>query len=219
MRKKKTISFVGISKKFTKIFKSIYPTANFNFYSWRSLEKSLLKKKFIYKNDFVVVCGYDYSSQWYEYQKYYKCNVIFPYKVVRMISKKNTKIFYIDTVNKISKNKHLKKKYTFSRYEFAKKELRKVLLNNFKSVKVLTLPILANNENKAEVFGSFFTKIIYNFLIMLNYVKTTNLKNLKRRIIEKISSNKKDKIINLRPGLLNIPRSLFIDRILRFLND
>jgi len=136
-----------------------------------------------------------------------------------MISKKNTKIFYIDTVNKISKNRYLKKKYTFSRYEFAKKELRKVLLNNFKSVKVLTLPILANNENKAEVFGSFFTKIIYNFLIMLNYVKTTNLKNLKRRIIEKISSNKKDKIINLRPGLLNIPRSLFIDRILRFLND
>lgn len=219
MRKKKRISFVGISKKFTKIFKSIYPTANFNFYSWRSLEKILLKKKFIYKNDLVVVCGYDYSSQWHEYQKYYKCNVIFPYKVVRMISKKNTKIFYIDTVNKISKNRYLKKKYTFSRYEFAKKELRKVLLNNFKSVKVLTLPILANNENKAEVFGSFFTKIIYNFLIILNYVKTTNLKNLKKKIIKKISSNKKDKIINLRPVLLNIPRSLFIDRILRFLND
>jgi len=136
-----------------------------------------------------------------------------------MISKKNTKIFYIDTVNKISKNRYLKKKYTFSRYEFAKKELRKVLLNNFKSVKVLTLPILANNENKAEVFGSFFTKIIYNFLIILNYVKTTNLKNLKKKIIKKISSNKKDKIINLRPVLLNIPRSLFIDRILRFLND
>src|SRR6056300_569199 len=110
-----------------------------------------------------------------------------------MISKKNTKIFYIDTVNKISKNRYLKKKYTFSRYEFAKKELRKVLLNNFKSVKVLTLPILANNENKAEVFGSFFTKIIYNFLIILNYVKTTNLKNLKKKIIKKISSNKKDK--------------------------
>ena len=136
-----------------------------------------------------------------------------------MISKKNTKIFYIDTINKISKNRYLKKKYTFSRYEFAKKELRKVLLNNFKSVKVLTLPILANNENKAEVFGSFFTKIIYNFLIILNYVKTTNLKNLKKKIIKKISSNKKDKIINLRPVLLNIPRSLFIDRILRFLND
>jgi len=136
-----------------------------------------------------------------------------------MISKKNTKIFYIDTVNKISKNRYLKKKYTFSRYEFAKKELRKVLLNNFKSVKVLTLPILANNENKAEVFGSFFTKIIYNFLISLKYVKIINFKNLKKKIIEKIFSNKKDKIINLKPVLLYIPRPLFIDRILRFLND
>jgi hypothetical protein len=181
MRKKKRISFIGNSKKFIKIFRLIYPTANFNFYSWRSLGNILLKKRFIYKSDFVVVCGYDYSSHWFKYQKYYKYNVIFPYKVIKKISNKNTKIFYVDTINKISKNKYLKKKYTFSRYEFAKKKLREILLNNFKSVKILTLPILTNNENKADVYGSFFTKILYNFLISLKYVKIINFKNLKKK--------------------------------------
>jgi len=219
MRKKLSISFIGNSEKFVKIFKSIYPNAICNIYSWRCLGNFLLKQKFKYKSDIIIVCGYDYSSQWYWYQKYYKHNIIYPLKFIKMISKKKTKIIYMDTTNKISKNRFLEKRYTFSRYEFAKKELRKMILKNFKFVKILTLPILVNEKNKADVHGGFFTKKVFNYFITLRYVKTIKFKNLKKKIIERISLNKIDNTINLRPLLLIIPRSLFIDRILRFLND
>ena len=219
MKKKITISFIGNSKKFVKVFKSIYPNAKLNFYSWRLLGNILSKLEIKLKSDVVVICGYDYSSQWYSYKKYYNYNVIYPFKFVKMISKKKTIIFYMDTINKITKNKKLNKKNTLSRYEFAKKELRKTLLKNFNFVKILTLPVLINNKNKADVHGGIITKIIYNFLIIINYIKIIDHKNLKKLILDKISSNRKEEIINLNPVLLNIPRSLFFDRVLRFLND
>ncbi len=219
MRKKIKISFIGKSEKFVKIFKSLYPKAIFNLYSWRSLDKIITNKKIKHKNDMVVICGYDYASQWYSYKKYYERNVINPSIITKMLSKKNTKIIYIDTIDKITKKKKLKKRNTFSRYEFAKKELRKILLKNFKLVKILTLPILINGKNKADIHGGIITKIIYNSLIALNYVKIINNKNLKKIIIKKISSIKREKVIKLTPVLLNIPRSLFFDRLLRYLND
>jgi len=219
MKKKIKISFIGNSIKFVKIFKSIYPNAKLNFYSWRLLGRILANKKVNQKSDIVVICGYDYSSQWYSYKKYYNYNVIYPLKIARMISKKNTKVFYMDTINKITKKNYFKKKYTLSRYEFAKKELRKVLLKNFNLAKILTLPILINEKNKADVHGGSLTKIIYNLLIRFDYLKIINRNNLKKIIIKKISSNRKDEVSSLNPLLLNIPRPLFFDRFLRFLND
>ena len=75
------------------------------------------------------------------------------------------------------------------------------------------------NNNKADVHGGFFTKIIYNLLIKLNYIKIIDLKNLKKLVIQRNSNNKKDETITLVPLALSIPRSLFFDRFLRFLND
>ena len=218
-KRKTTISFIGNSIKFVKIFKSIYPGAILNFYSWRSLDNLIKQKIKKTKSDIVVICGYDYASQWYSYQKYYKYNVINPFKFSKILSKKNTEVFYMDTIDKITKKKKLKKKYTLSRYEFAKKELRKLLIKKFKSLRILTLPVLINTHNKADVHGSIFTKKIYDLLIFFKYIKTINHKNLKKLIIKKTFSIKKHEIINLNPILLNIPRSLFFDRILRFLND
>ena len=86
------------------------------------------------------------------------------------------------------------------------------------SLKFLTLPVLINN-NKVDVHGGFFTKIIYNLLIKLNYIKIIDLKNLKKLVIQRNSNNKKDETITLVPLALSIPRSLFFDRFLRFLND
>ena len=218
MQKKITISFIGNSIKFVKVFKSIYPNSTSKCYSWRFLRNILAKQKIKSKSDVIVICGYDYFSQWYFYQKYYNYNVVYPLKFAKMISKNKTKVFYVDTINKITKIKNSKKRYTLSRYEFAKKELRTKLLRNFKLIKILTLPVLINN-NKAEVHGGVFTKIIYNLLINLNYIKIIDLKNLKKLIIQRNSSNKKDETITLVPLALSIPRSLFFDRFLRFLND
>ena len=218
MQKKITISFIGNSIKFVKVFKSIYPNSISKCYSWRLLGNILAKQKIKSKSDVIVICGYDYFSQWYSYQKYYNYNVVYPFKFAKMISKNKTKVFYVDTINKITKIENSKKRYTLSRYEFAKKELRTKLLRNFKFIKILTLPVIINN-NKAEVHGGVFTKIIYNLLIKLNYIKIIDLKNLKKLVIQRNSSNKKDETITLVPLALGIPRSLFFDRILRFLND
>ena len=218
MQKKITISFIGNSIKFVKVFKSIYPNSTSKCYSWWLLGNILAEQKIKFRSDVVVICGYDYSSQWYLYQKYYNYNVVYPLKFAKTISKNKTKIFYIDTINKITKIKNSKKRYTLSRYEFAKKELRTKLLRNFKLIKILTLPVLINN-NKADVHGGFFTKIIYNLLIKLNYIKIIDLKNLKKLVIQRNSNNKKDETITLVPLALSIPRSLFFDRFLRFLND
>ena len=218
MKKKITISFIGNSAKFKKVFKSIYPNSILKSYSWRLLGDILIKQKIKSRSDVIVICGYDYSSQWYSYQKYYNCNIVYPLKFAKMISKNKTKVFYVDTINKITRIKNSKKKYTFSRYEFAKKELRKKLLRNFKFIKILTLPVLTNNY-KADVHGGVFSKIIYNLLINLNYIKIIDLKNLKKLIIQRKLNNKKDETITLVPLALGIPRSLFFDRILRFLND
>ena len=94
-----------------------------------------------------------------------------------------------------------------------------MLLSNFKFVKILTVPVLTNKKNKADIHGSFFTKMIFNFLIYFNLINSINNANLKKLIIKKIYSSKKDTINFLNPIFLNIPRSLFLDRILRFIYD
>ena len=92
MKKKITISFIGNSKKFVKVFKSIYPNAKLNFYSWRLLGNILSKIETKLKSDVVVICGYDYLVNGILI-KSINYNVIYPFKFVKMISKKNTIIF------------------------------------------------------------------------------------------------------------------------------
>ena len=101
MKKKITISFIGNSVKFVKVFKSIYPNSILKCYSWRLLGNILAEQKIKSKSDVIVICGYDYSSQWYLFQKYYNYNVVYPFKFAKTISKDKTKIFiYLTTTSK-----------------------------------------------------------------------------------------------------------------------
>lgn len=213
------IIVLGKSDKFTKIIKKLYPNYKINIYSWRKkINLSYLKNFGQIK--IIFICGYDYNSQWYNYDKYYYANILYPLKFIKTISNVNTTIVYIDTIEKLRNQLNISpEKFILSRYEFAKKMLRYELIKNFSKVRIIELPPVVNNNLDAEIFGNKFSKKIFNFFVkikMINHIKSVSLykKFYDVMIFKKIYRCKKPKSI-----LLNIPRPLFIDRLLRLISD
>ena len=221
MKKKfKNITIIGKSPKFIKIINSLFDKSYIKKYSWRSINSLRLNDKLIKnKPDLILICGYDYQSYWYSYKRYYNYNIKAPLRLVKFLKKKNTLIIYIDTANKVKNQQHALKRSTFSRYEYAKKELAYNLYKNFTNLKILSVPIIKDNKNKAEIYGNIITKTLFNILIHINLVNSINITKLKR-LIKNINLVKKNyKPVKLKPLNLKIPRSLMIDRILRFIHD
>ena len=218
-KNKPKIIVIGNSKKFISIFESIYKKSNIKKYSWRSIIDLDFKEQKLFKNPKVIfICGYDYKSQWYLYEQYYHRNVSLPFKLVKFLVDDKTKIIYIDTISKVLDRYTKKKRKTFSRYEFAKKELRTKLQKNFKNLKILEIPPI-KAKNEILIHGSFFTKFIFKILIKLNLIKTIDISKIKKKLIINLNSRQKLKIYQLRPILLSIPRSLFLDRLARLILD
>ena len=214
---KQKIIILGNSNKFIKIIKSLYKSSSIQIYPWRLIPNYNLKKKKLFKTpEKIFICGYDYQSQRYSYEKFYNSNVTMPLNFTKFLSNKKTRIIYIDTLDKIS-NKQRKKNYTFSRYEFAKKELAFKLNKNFENLEILKTPPIVEKD-KVLIHGEFLTKFIFKFLIRLSLIKTIDIKDLKKKIIQSNFKKKKEKR-KLNPVLLNIPRTLFLDRLVRILLD
>ena len=214
---KQKIIILGNSNKFIKIVKSIYKSSSIQIYPWRLISNYNLKKKKLIKTpEKIFICGYDYQSQRYSFERFYNSNVTMPLNFTKFLSNKKTRIIYIDTLDKISNNKR-KKNYTFSRYEFAKKELAFKLNKNFKNLEILKTPPRVDKD-KVLIHGEFLTKLIFKFLIRFSLIKTIDIKELKKKLTQSNSKRKKEKK-KLNPILLNIPRTLFLDRLVRILLD
>ena len=221
MRKKfKKIAILGESIKFKKIISSIFNKSKIQVFSWRKIENKVLDKRTIIpKVDLILVCGYDFKSNWYSYNEYYRVNVALPFKFIKLLSTKKTLIIYINTTNKIKQNLRSNKKITFSRYEFAKKELSYKLNRNFNNLRILSLPIIKNSQNKVQIFGNNFMRLLFDFLLYINLINSINLIQIKKLILNSIKVKKKIKLQKVCPVGLSIRRSLFLDRLLRFIND
>ena len=218
--KKKNIVILGNSLKFKKIILSIFPQSDIKVFSWRSIKKLKLDEKIIKKKvDLILVCGYDFLSHRYSFKKYYNVNISFPLKLIEFLSTSKTLILYIDTIHKIKKNPQIKKKYTFSRYEYAKKELGYKLFKKYHNFKSINVPIIKNNKNKAEIFGSKFMNTMFNFLLFFNLINSVTISKLKIMIRNSIKEKIYLNPLRIKPLCLSIPRSLLIDRILRFIYD
>ena len=216
-KNKQKIIILGNSNKFVKIIKSIYKSSSIQIYPWRLTSNYNLKKKKLIKTpEKIFICGYDYQSQRYSFERFYNSNVTMPLNFTKFLSNKKTRIIYIDTLDKISNNKR-KKNYTFSRYEFAKKELAFKLNKNFKNLEILKTPPIVEKD-KVLIHGEFLTKLIFKFLIRFSLIKTIDIKELKKKLTQSNSKRKKEKK-KLNPILLNIPRTLFLDRLVRILLD
>ena len=216
---KKKIIIIGNSYKFIKILKELYPNYEIIIYHWRTGLNLNLQKKFSEKADIIFICGYNYESQWYTYSKYYHSNITAPLKLVNFLIKKNTKILYVNTSSRIKKNDLSMQKKTLSRYQFAKQELAYKLYNKFKSLKILEISVIKDKRNNPDIRGSKITKILFKFLIYLNLIKSINNTEIKKLIINKNNNNNLIVPKRLKPIFLKIPRSLLLDRILRFIVD
>ena len=220
--KKKNIKIVilGKSLKFKKIISSIFLQSDIKVFSWRSIKELKLDEKVIEKKiDLILVCGYDFLSHWYSFKNYYNANIFFPLKLISFLSTSKTLILYIDTTYKIKKNSQIKKRYTFSRYEYAKKELGYKLFKKYHNLRILNIPIIINDKNKVEIFGNKFMTTLFNFLLYFNLINSVTISKLKKMIRESISKKIQPHPFKMKPLGLSIPRSLLLDRLLRFIYD
>lgn len=218
--KKYKITFLGISFKFCKIFKDLFPNSTFKLYSWRKCRKNLLIKKINHHIDILVLCGFHYGSFTYDYKEFLNINVRNPIFFVEKFASKKTIILYIDTDDSIFCNEKLKK-ITYSRYKYAKKKLADQLMKRFKNCKILKVPVLVKNDKKknVDIKGSFISKKIFEILIKFKKINYVTKSKFMGDIRKKIKMRNLNKLNNLKAKYLKIPRPIFFDRILRFIYD
>jgi hypothetical protein len=214
---KKKIIIIGRSQKFIKIIKKLYIHDEISILAWRKLDKP--NKYRSHKNpNIIFVCGYDYNSHWYDYTKYYKTNISSPLKFINSTCNKNTFLFYIDTVSKLKKKTNAKR-LILSRYVFAKKKLRNGLIKKFDKIKIIELPPLIDDNLEVSIFGGKFTRVIFKFLITIKIVNSIKLQSISNKFLIKNNFNKRYKLHSEHSFMLNIPRPLFIDRLLRIISS
>ena len=214
---KDKILVLGKSPKFIKILKNVYKKDKIVIISWRNI--NIINKKKLTKNPSIIfVCGYDYGSHWYSFKKFYDINITIPFQFIKSISKKKTKIIYIDTIDYL-KNKKKHKKFTLSRYEFAKKMLRYKLIKKFKYINIIELPPIIDKNKEPMIFGGKITKKIFKFLINYKSVNSININKLKKKLHKEKKFIETFRASYPKQLLLKIPRSLFIDRFLRMISD
>ena len=199
------IAIIGRSKKFIKFVKNNLNYKSLTIVPWRNIKIKRHNKK---KMNLILICGYDYESYKYEYNKFYKTNISQPYNLIKNYYKKNTVIIYINTTSN--------KMFTLSRYYFAKHKLNQIIIKNFNNVNSIEVPSIVNSGN-IDIFGSCITKILFKVLIFLNLIKWIEFKNLIRKIKKSLQSPNQINQKKIKGKFLEIPRNIFLDRILRLL--
>lgn len=212
-KKIKKIVLIGQSQKFIKLIRDQFTDANIIVVPWRCSRDQAKKIHYCrYKKiDLIIVCGYDYRSSLYNYEKYINVNVSLPLSLIRNISNSKTKIVYISTLR-------VSKKSTWSRYQYAKNELAIQLSKEFRAFEMLNAPTIINQSGFADIYGGFFTHLIFNSLNKVGFLRSINIDSLKINLLRKINKKKTQvKVLALKPRFLTIKRPLFLDRLLRLI--
>ena len=213
MHAKKNIVLIGRSKKFISAFQYLFPDSSMTIIPWRDCSSYKLKKNntlIRMAPKIIVVCGFDYKSYMYPYRDYLKENVYGPLMLIERIVDPQTLIFYVGTLNE-------RIKITLSRYRYAKYLLGAELSAKYKKFKIISPPILLEDNESTSIQGGWITKVIFTVLIKARIVKTLSYHGLINLIDVTLKSNSNKKIFNLTPKWLKLPRSRFLDRILRFI--
>ena len=203
----KKVVVIGKSEKFLQLIRSIHNNSQLTAMSWRNLKKykTLLNEDEL---EIIYLTGFDYESLKYSYVEYFNQNITIPLKFLSNIFGSKVKIVYINT-------KIENRKYTFSRYYFSKFTLGTqldMMHKNFKNVPIGTVI----DENKTPlIYGSKFTKALFMIMIKLKLIETTSLEEVMKKILCENSKFSHNRALNL--IFPNLPRSIFLDRFLRFL--
>ena len=210
----KKIVLVGRSEKFNKIVRQHFRGAEIVLIPWRTSIQSLAKPDLdeCLGAELILVCGYDYASSTYSYHHYMNVNVTSPLGLIKAIANPSTFIVYIDTL-------HGTKSFTLSRYQYAKNALGIALRSQFNHLAILNVPTIVNQNGKVDVRGGEFTKLVFNVLNKLGVLKTITTAALSQMFRTALSnqSNKEESLLVLESRFLTIKRTLFLDRLLRFI--
>lgn len=205
------IIFLGRSVKFIEIFLNEFQNEHYYVIPWREINK-FIDDDYDYDQikdpKIIVICGYDYSSSYSNYEDYIDSNVSKPIKLIKKINSVKTKIIYINTDYK---NTH---KYTFSRYLFAKNLLANHLIKNFKNVKIIKIQTLTDNNGRLLIYGDFISKIFFSISKYFGLIKTITVDEFIKLISKK---NPSYNSCTMRSFCIKIPRPLLFDRLLRII--
>jgi len=213
MSAKKNIVLIGHSDKFISAFQHLFSDSLITIIPWRKCLSYKLEKNnafFGIAPSIIVVCGFDYKSYKYSYHDYLKKNVYDPLILIEKIVGSETLIFYVDTLND-------KNKKTLSRYRYAKSLLGVKLRTRYKNFKRISPPVLLESNGSPGVYGSQVTKFIFTVLIKARIVNALSYHGLINLIVDTFKNNSNQTIPIITPKWLELPRSRFLDRILRFI--
>lgn len=207
MKKKfKKIVIIGKSNKFILGIKQNFIYNELDIISWRKINFIKSKKKY----DLIFLCGFNFNTYSSNLNLFYENNIYKPLYLVKKIAKKESVIVYINTKND-------KKKYTFSRYRYAKEKLAYELNKKIKNLIIYRADLIKFNNN-ISINSNFFSKYVFIFFSKLNLIKTIEIHYVLKEIIMLLNNkNYSKQKNNIKSYLLNVPRTQFLDRALRFL--
>ena len=214
-----SILLLGNSPKFAELMAALYPHAQRTIVSWRMLgdpQAQQVMSRTPY--DLIVICGYDYQSAMYAYERYWKTNVLAVINALQPDIDQQVPMIYIDTLDS-------GKSATYSRYVFAKKSLASQLQRSGAKVAILPVPTLTNADGQLAIHGGWMTRQLFGLMHKLGLVQTMNPITLQTAVqsaygtllhpSSKTTSPKQTGL--LRGRGLSIPRPLLFDRALRII--
>lgn len=205
-KKKNKILILGKSKKFISAIKRYFYYKNIDIIPWRNIKLQSYKKN---KYDYIFVCGFNFRIYNIEFNLFCKKNIYEPYDLIKLLAKTNTKVIYFNT-------QRMKKKFTFSRYNYAKQKLAYLINKNFKNSFIQNTDLIMV-KNKVSVNSGFFSNYIFSLFAKFNLIKTVEI----QKLIANIYYNKKIKNVknfkNIKGHFLYLPRTQFIDRLIRLI--
>jgi hypothetical protein len=208
----KHILILGRSKKFLTVIEAVFPKAQITIIPWRDLQnfKDILRLQKRPPIDLILIAGYDFKSYWYSYNEYIKVNIERPLSVIEYLRKSNPLIIYINTANGDNKK-------TYSRYRFAKTELAIQLLKRCKNVRIVSPPLLVDQDKKPDVRSGILSSTIFHILIYFELVTYLTPADLISLILKTIQKSAQPSPMRLIPYGLKIRRNQFLDRCLRMI--
>lgn len=214
-----SILLLGNSPKFAELMAALCPNAQRTIISWRALGNTQTQQAFAHAPyDLIVICGYDYKSAMYSYQRYWNANVLAIMHALQPYLGQPLAIIYIDTLDS-------GKDATFSRYVFAKKSLANQLQQAFARVAILPIPTLTHANGQLAIHGGWVTRQLFGLMHKFGLVQTMNplalqtaLQSAYTALMHPVLETTSQKPTGALRGIgLALPRPLLFDRALRII--
>ena len=214
-----SILLLGNSPKFAELLTALYPNAQRTIISWRALGNTQTQQAIAHAPyDLIVICGYDYKSAMYSYQRYWNANVLAIMHALQPYLDQPVAIIYIDTLDS-------SKDATYSRYVFAKKSLANQLQQAFARVAILPIPTLTHANGQLAIHGGWMTRQLFGLMDKLGLVQTMNpialqtaMQSAYTALMHPVLETTSQKPTGALRGIgLVLPRPLLFDRALRII--